>query len=163
MCKTKWQKRKTNDRQDCTVFTAVGMQYLMSAGICWLILYSAAPPAWSNSHHWVKASSLSILNDHTQTRTLGRCPLDEWSARRRDVYLTTQNTHNRQISYSSDEIRTRDPSKRAATDSQLSAATGTGLLPSLLFPNAQYVRFSHEVSCNGRSSPTPSHRYLNSF
>ena len=37
--------------------------------------------------------------DHTQRRsTVGRTPLDEWSARRRDIYLTTQNTHNRQTS-----------------------------------------------------------------
>jgi hypothetical protein len=28
--------------------------------------------------------------------TLGRTPLDEWSARHRDLYLTTHNTHNRQ-------------------------------------------------------------------
>ena len=35
--------------------------------------------------------------DHTQRRTtVGRTPLDEWSARRRDLYLTTQDTH-RQI------------------------------------------------------------------
>ena len=27
--------------------------------------------------------------------TLGRTPLDEWSARRRDIYLTTHNSHNR--------------------------------------------------------------------
>ena len=30
--------------------------------------------------------------------TVGRAPLDEWSARRRDLYLTTHDTHNRQIS-----------------------------------------------------------------
>jgi len=30
--------------------------------------------------------------------TLGRTSLDEWSARRRDLYLTTHNTHNRQTS-----------------------------------------------------------------
>ena len=30
--------------------------------------------------------------------TLGRTPLDEWSARRRDLYLTTHNIHNRQTS-----------------------------------------------------------------
>ena len=36
--------------------------------------------------------------DHTQRHsTLGRNPLDEWSARRRDLYLTTHDTHNRQI------------------------------------------------------------------
>ena len=37
--------------------------------------------------------------DHTQRRsTIGRTPLDELSARRRDLYLTTHDTHNRQIS-----------------------------------------------------------------
>ena len=37
--------------------------------------------------------------DHTQRRsTVGRTPLDEWSARRRDLYLTTHDNHNRQIS-----------------------------------------------------------------
>ena len=30
--------------------------------------------------------------------TLGRTPLDEWSARRRDLYWTAQCTHNRQTS-----------------------------------------------------------------
>jgi hypothetical protein len=36
---------------------------------------------------------------HTQQRTtVGRTPLDEWSARRRDLYLTAHNTHNRQTS-----------------------------------------------------------------
>ena len=37
--------------------------------------------------------------DRTQRRTtVGGTPLDEWSARRRDLYLTTHDTHNRQIS-----------------------------------------------------------------
>ena len=37
--------------------------------------------------------------DHTQRRTtVGRTPLDKRSARRRDLYLTTHDTHNRQIS-----------------------------------------------------------------
>ena len=37
--------------------------------------------------------------DHTQRRsTVGRTPLGEWSARRRDLYLRTHDTHNRQIS-----------------------------------------------------------------
>ena len=37
--------------------------------------------------------------DHTQRRsTVGRIPLDEWSARRRDLYLTTHNAHDRQTS-----------------------------------------------------------------
>ena len=37
--------------------------------------------------------------DHTQRcSTVGRTPLDELSARHRDLYLTTHDTHNRQIS-----------------------------------------------------------------
>jgi len=44
-------------------------------------------------------SSFLRFLDHTQWRiTFGRTPLDEWSARRTDLYLTTHNTHNRQIS-----------------------------------------------------------------
>jgi len=35
----------------------------------------------------------SDTHTHTHTHTLGRTPLDEWSARRRDQYLTTHNTH----------------------------------------------------------------------
>jgi hypothetical protein len=37
--------------------------------------------------------------DHTQRRTtVGRTPLDERSTRRRNLYLTTHDAHNRQIS-----------------------------------------------------------------
>src|SRR5215475_16194007 len=37
--------------------------------------------------------------DHTQRHTtVGRTPLDERSAHRRELYLTTHDTHNRQIS-----------------------------------------------------------------
>ena len=44
------------------------------------------------------ASSFLRFLDHIRRTTVGRTPLDEWSARRRDPYLTTHNTHNRQIS-----------------------------------------------------------------
>ena len=45
------------------------------------------------------ASSRARFLDHTQRRdTVGRTPLDELSVRRRDLYLTTHNTHNRQTS-----------------------------------------------------------------
>ena len=45
------------------------------------------------------ASSCLRFLDHTQRRiTVGRTLLDEWSARRRDLYLTTHNKHNRQTS-----------------------------------------------------------------
>jgi len=47
----------------------------------------------------VLASSFLRYLDHTQRRiTVDRTSRDEWSARRRDLYLTTHNTHNRQTS-----------------------------------------------------------------
>ena len=43
------------------------------------------------------ASSFLSFLDHTQRRTtVGRTPLDEWSARRRDLYLTTHTTDKHQ-------------------------------------------------------------------
>ena len=48
---------------------------------------------------WARASSFKRFLDHTQrTTTVDRTPLDEWPARRRDLYQTTHNTHNRQTS-----------------------------------------------------------------
>ena len=58
-----------------------------------LLEYKAAG-ASSNSPQWAMTSSSTRFLDHTQRRaTVGRIPLDEWSARRRDPYLTTPNTH----------------------------------------------------------------------
>jgi len=52
-----------------------------------------------NSPQWTMASSFTRFRAHTQRRTtVGRTPLDEWSARHRDLYLTTHNTRNRQTS-----------------------------------------------------------------
>ena len=54
---------------------------------------------WRNSPQWARTSSFTRFLDHTQRRTtVGSTPLDEWSARRRDLYMTTHNTHNRQTS-----------------------------------------------------------------
>jgi len=44
------------------------------------------------AHHILHISRIRV--NHTQRRaTVGRTPLDEWSVRRRDLYLTTHNTH----------------------------------------------------------------------
>jgi len=46
---------------------------------------------------WLRASSFTRFLYHTQWRaTVGRTALDEWSSRRRDLYLTTHNTQKRQ-------------------------------------------------------------------
>ena len=52
---------------------------------------------------------------HIRRIAVGRTPLDEWSARRRDLYLTTQQT-NIHAPYG---IRTHDRSRRAAADLRL--------------------------------------------
>jgi len=64
------------------------------------------------------ASSFLRFLDHTQRRiTVGRTHLDKWSARRREVYLTTQKTHNRNPCHRRDA----NPhlSRRAAADLRL--------------------------------------------
>jgi hypothetical protein len=52
-----------------------------------------------DSPQGARASSFTRFLDHTQRRSRsGRTPLDELSARRRNLYLTTHNNHNRQES-----------------------------------------------------------------
>ena len=48
---------------------------------------------WRNSPQWARASLFTRFLDHTQRRTtVGTTPLDEWSARRRDLYPTAHTT-----------------------------------------------------------------------
>jgi len=68
----------------------------------------------------IMAPSFFRFLDHTQRHTtVGSTPLDEWSARRRDLYLTTHNIHNRQTSMPPGGIRTHDFSRRVAADLRL--------------------------------------------
>ena len=80
---------------------------------------------WCCGPTWARASSFMRFPDHTQRRTtVGRTPLDERSARRRDLYLTTHTTHNRQTSMPPVGI---EPTISAGERPQLDrAATGTG-------------------------------------
>jgi len=57
---------------------------------------------------------LMFLDQTQRHSTVGRTPLDEWSARRRDLYLTTHDTHNRQIYMPPGGIGTHDLSRWAA-------------------------------------------------
>jgi len=59
--------------------------------------------------------------------TVGRMPLDEWSARRTDLYLTTHDTHKRQTSMPPAGIKPTIPtSERPQTHALDRAATGIG-------------------------------------
>ena len=74
------------------------------------------------------SSFLRFFRDHIQRRTtVGRTPLDEWSARRRDLYLTTHNTHNGQTSLPPAGFEpTISAGERPQTYALDRAATGTG-------------------------------------
>ena len=70
-----------------------------------------------------------IAFDHTQGHTtVGRTPLNKGSARRRDLYLTTHNTHNRQTSVPSAGFDPAIPAgDRLQTLALDRSATGIGL------------------------------------
>jgi len=78
------------------------LQFYKSAVIIMLrriITFCKFSLLWRCDPTRLMASSFLMFLDHTQRRsTVGRTPLDEWSARHRDLYLTTHSTHNRKIS-----------------------------------------------------------------
>jgi hypothetical protein len=88
-----------------------------------------------DSPQWARASSFARFLDHTQRRTtVSSTPLDEWSARRRDLYLTTHNTHKIQTSMPPVGFElTISAGERPQTHALVRAATGTG------FPNLYQV------------------------
>ena len=86
---------------------------------------------WRDSPQWARASSFTRFLDHTQRRTTaGRTPLNKWSDRRRDLYLTTHNTHNRQTSMPPVGFEpTISAGERLQAYALDRAAAGTGQLP----------------------------------
>ena len=87
---------------------------------------------------WARASSFTRFLDHTRRhRIVGRTPLDEWSACRRDLYLTTHNTHNRQTSKPPVGFEPKiSAGERPQTYALDRTATGTGILKFGAFYNS---------------------------
>jgi hypothetical protein len=77
---------------------------------------------------WGRVFSFTKFLDHTLRRTIvDRNPLDEWSARRRDLYLTTHYTYNRQTFMPPVGFETKiSAGEWPQTDALDRAATGTG-------------------------------------
>ena len=75
------------------------------------------------------ASSFMRFLYHTQRRTtVGMTPLDEWSACRRDLYLTTHNTQMRKTSMPPVRFEpTISAGERPQTNASDRATTGTGV------------------------------------
>jgi hypothetical protein len=83
---------------------------------------------WRDSPQWARASSFTRFLDHTQRRTtFGRTPLDERSARSRDLYPIIHNIHSRQTSMPPVGFEPTTPEgERLQTYAVDSAAIGTG-------------------------------------
>jgi hypothetical protein len=72
---------------------------------------------WHNGPQCARACPFTKFLDHTQRRTtVGRTPLDEGPACRRDLYMTTHNNHNR---HAPGGIRTNNLNRRAVADLRL--------------------------------------------
>jgi hypothetical protein len=74
---------------------------LYNSVITFLLIYSAIYTFFPMARQPLGGLGLLIFRGFTITHifrhtTLGRTPLDEWSTRRRDLYLTTHNNHKRQ-------------------------------------------------------------------
>ena len=89
------------------------------------------------------------LVDHTQRRnTVGRTPLEEWSARLRDLYLTKHDTHNRQKSMPPVGFEpTISVGERPQTYALDRAATGTGIFHSFIRKSNYFVLQTLVRSC----------------
>ena len=118
---TDWREVKTNIRTDrganCTRLTICTVQ--------------GSPPQPPSSYQGTiipggplpaQCRGFTIILRHI---TLGRIPLDEWSAKHRDLYVITHNTHKRQTLMPPRGIRTSNPSEGVAA---IRAATEIGRL-----------------------------------
>jgi hypothetical protein len=87
-------------------------------------------PLWRCDPTRVMASSFLRFLDHTRRHTtVGRTPLDEWSARCRDLCVTTHNTHNIQTSMPLVGLEpTISAEERPQTYALDCTATGTGVV-----------------------------------
>jgi hypothetical protein len=106
---------------------------------------------------------------HSDTHTtVGRTPLDEGSARRRNLYLTTQTLTSANI-HAPGGIRTHDPSKRSAADLRLRPlGHWDRLYPKLLNINKKTrmynnYSFKKEILCVTHKPIFLFHRLLTTF
>jgi len=83
--------------------------FFLSLAPCYL------PIVGKNGYCYTWWHSLTHTHTHIHTHKIGRNPLDEGSAHRRYIYLTTtHNTYKRQNTHAPGGFRTHNPSKRAA-------------------------------------------------
>ena len=94
---TPMAQRTTHECQTCVCMCV----YVCVVCLCVCVCVTSFFPLWLCGPTRAMASSFLRFLDHTQRRiTSGRTPLDKWSARRRDLYLTKHDTHNKRTSLS---------------------------------------------------------------
>ena len=101
--------------------------------------------------HSVLGIVVHITRSHTVGYSkLGRTPLDEWSARRRDLYLTTHNTQNRKTSTLPTGF---DPAVQAVEQPQTYAIDGAATWISCLVHSTSIYHQSRysATNCGGQS------------
>jgi hypothetical protein len=109
---------------------------------------------WCNSPQWARASLFTMFLDHTQLRTtVGRTPLDEGSAHRRDLYVTKHDAHNKHPCPRCDSNpKSRQMSGRRRTPQTarplgpVTHATGMYSYPSKISPRLQITNFEYVSS-----------------
>ena len=124
---------------------------------CLLPCTSTIPPQWCCGPTQAMASSCLRFLDHTQRLiTVGRTPLDKWSAHRRDLYLTTHTTHSRLTSMPPVGFEPTSAGEWPQTYALDRMATGTSTSTNLLLTNVFYTT-SHHYQCKAADKKNSVH------
>ena len=109
MVRTHWRRPTILPFREQKPSSAARGQYIYWVAYIYLFFFP-----WLDGASWARASYCRGFT--TTLSHEGMTHLDEWSARRTDLYLTTHNTrHSQQTDvHASGGIRTSNPSKRAA-------------------------------------------------
>ena len=95
---------------------------------------------WLDSPSGPRPPVVEVSWSHSVTHALGRTLLDEWSARRRALYLRTHNTHKKQTSMPPVGFEPAiAPSERPQTYAVDRAATGIGIRKCITFKRSTKV------------------------
>jgi len=109
----------------------MGRRPVQSLSVCTRVHFTFLPTCYFPHGETVPGGSVPLhYRSFTFTfrhTTLGRTPLDEWSARCRDVYLSAHNTHNRRTSMAPADFELSIPaSERQRAHTLDPAATAIG-------------------------------------
>ena len=105
---------------------------------------------WRNSPYWARASFNETSRSHSVTHTIvGMTPLNEWSARLRNLYQTTPNTYKRQTSMLPAAFESTIPaSERSQSHALDHAATRIGHKLKIVTGNQWSVIWFYRVERN---------------